>query len=121
VILATNIAETSITIDGIKYVVDPGLVKIRLYQSSKMIESLSNYFFKLPFFTFINFSFNSFNFFKAKPQYHKPLPTSDLDVLVVKRQENASVYTQNPPTSPSPCTNLPKYCALISFTPFYSY
>lgn len=33
VILATNIAETSITIDGIKYVVDPGFVKINAYDA----------------------------------------------------------------------------------------
>lgn len=31
VVLATNIAETSITIDGIRYVVDPGYVKINAY------------------------------------------------------------------------------------------
>lgn len=31
VVLATNIAETSITIDGIKYVVDPGFVKMNAY------------------------------------------------------------------------------------------
>lgn len=33
VVLATNIAETSITIDGIKYVVDPGYVKVNAYDS----------------------------------------------------------------------------------------
>lgn len=32
IILATNIAETSITIPGIRYVIDPGYVKIRQYQ-----------------------------------------------------------------------------------------
>ncbi|KAF5946995.1 hypothetical protein HYC85_017223 [Camellia sinensis] len=31
VILVTNIAETSVTIPGIKYVIDPGLVKARTY------------------------------------------------------------------------------------------
>lgn len=40
VILATNIAETSITIPGIKYVIDPGLVKARSYDPGKGMESL---------------------------------------------------------------------------------
>ncbi|KAL8112050.1 hypothetical protein AgCh_019669 [Apium graveolens] len=40
VILATNIAETSVTIPGIKYVVDPGLVKVRSYSSESGIDSL---------------------------------------------------------------------------------
>lgn len=33
IILATNIAETSITIPGIRYVVDPGFVKARSFDS----------------------------------------------------------------------------------------
>jgi HrpA-like RNA helicase len=41
VILATNIAETSITISGIKYVVDTGLVKVRAFNAKTGIESLS--------------------------------------------------------------------------------
>ncbi|XP_021756655.1 pre-mRNA-splicing factor ATP-dependent RNA helicase DEAH10-like [Chenopodium quinoa] len=41
VILATNIAETSVTIPGIKYVVDPGVVKARNYNPRTGIESLS--------------------------------------------------------------------------------
>ncbi|PIA46633.1 hypothetical protein AQUCO_01500283v1 [Aquilegia coerulea] len=40
VILATNIAETSVTIPGIKYVVDPGFVKARFYDPNKRLESL---------------------------------------------------------------------------------
>ncbi|KAK6931345.1 Helicase, C-terminal [Dillenia turbinata] len=40
VILATNIAETSVTIPGIKYVVDPGLVKARSFNPVTGIESL---------------------------------------------------------------------------------
>lgn len=39
-ILATNIAETSVTIPGIKYVIDPGLVKVRSYSSESGIDSL---------------------------------------------------------------------------------
>ncbi|KAI3467237.1 hypothetical protein Pfo_023900 [Paulownia fortunei] len=40
VILATNIAETSVTIPGIKYVIDPGMVKVRTYDPSTGIEPL---------------------------------------------------------------------------------
>ena len=40
IILSTNIAETSITIPGIKYVVDPGFVKIKNFDSKRNIESL---------------------------------------------------------------------------------
>ena len=32
VVLATNIAETSVTIEGIKYVIDTGFVKVRLLE-----------------------------------------------------------------------------------------
>eukprot|EP00808_Paulinella_micropora_P014454 g33371.t1 len=40
VVLATNIAETSITISGIKYVIDPGVVKQRRYSPKTGAESL---------------------------------------------------------------------------------
>ncbi len=41
VILATNIAETSITISGIRYVIDSGMVKVRAFNPKIGIESLS--------------------------------------------------------------------------------
>lgn len=40
VVLATNIAETSLTIDGIKYVIDPGFCKIKSYSPRTGMESL---------------------------------------------------------------------------------
>ncbi|KAF3923371.1 hypothetical protein ABW21_db0204814 [Orbilia brochopaga] len=40
VVLATNIAETSITIDGIVYVIDPGFVKENVYNPKTGMESL---------------------------------------------------------------------------------
>ena len=33
VIVATNIAETSVTINGIKYIVDTGLCKLKSYEA----------------------------------------------------------------------------------------
>ncbi|OAJ41460.1 hypothetical protein, variant 1 [Batrachochytrium dendrobatidis JEL423] len=41
VILSTNVAETSITISGIRYVIDTGMVKMRAYNPKSGIESLS--------------------------------------------------------------------------------
>ncbi|TKA52525.1 hypothetical protein B0A53_04901 [Rhodotorula sp. CCFEE 5036] len=40
VVLATNIAETSITIDGVVYVIDPGFVKQNAYNPRNGMESL---------------------------------------------------------------------------------
>lgn len=40
IILSTNIAETSLTIPGIKYVIDSGVVKRRVYDSINGMETL---------------------------------------------------------------------------------
>uniref|UniRef100_A0A7E4UXC1 RNA helicase n=1 Tax=Panagrellus redivivus TaxID=6233 RepID=A0A7E4UXC1_PANRE len=40
VVIATNIAETSLTIDGIYYVVDPGFVKQKIYNPKSCMDSL---------------------------------------------------------------------------------
>lgn len=42
VVIATNIAETSLTIDGVRYVIDPGFAKQRTYNASNGIDKLEN-------------------------------------------------------------------------------
>eukprot|EP00210_Caulerpa_lentillifera_P000813 g787.t1 len=39
-VVATNVAETSLTVDGIVYVVDPGTVKQKIYNSHSCMDSL---------------------------------------------------------------------------------
>lgn len=41
VVLATNIAETSITIDGVVYIIDPGFVKQNSYNPRTGMSSLT--------------------------------------------------------------------------------
>lgn len=38
--MSTNIAEASLTIDGIYYVVDPGFAKIKVYNAKLGMDSL---------------------------------------------------------------------------------
>jgi HrpA-like RNA helicase len=40
IILSTNIAETSVTIPGIRFVIDSGLAKVRSYKNSTGIDTL---------------------------------------------------------------------------------
>ena len=44
IILATNVAETSITIPGVKYVIDSGLAKVNRYDPRLRIQSLQTEF-----------------------------------------------------------------------------
>lgn len=41
IILSTNIAETSVTISGLRYVVDSGFMKVRNYDPRKFIDVLA--------------------------------------------------------------------------------
>jgi HrpA-like RNA helicase len=41
VILATNIAETSVTIPGVRYVVDCGYMKVRTYDQQRLLDMLT--------------------------------------------------------------------------------
>ena len=37
-VIATNIAEASLTIDGIYYVIDPGFVKVKIFNSRTQMD-----------------------------------------------------------------------------------
>ena len=41
VVVCTNIAETSVTVDGVRFVVDPGFVKQKHYDAERGMETLS--------------------------------------------------------------------------------
>ena len=41
IVIATNVAETSLTVPGIRYVVDPGTARISRYSKSAKVQRLS--------------------------------------------------------------------------------
>lgn len=41
IILSTNIAETSVTIPGVRYVVDCGYMKVRTYDQQRLLDMLT--------------------------------------------------------------------------------
>lgn len=41
VILATNIAETSVTIPGVRFVIDSGYMKVRTYDNQRLLDMLT--------------------------------------------------------------------------------
>jgi len=41
VILSTNIAETSVTIPGVRFVVDCGFIKVRTFDNHRMLDMLT--------------------------------------------------------------------------------
>ena len=47
-VVATNIAEASLTIDGIYYVVDPGFAKMKVWSRNFALESRSAHVFMHP-------------------------------------------------------------------------
>ena len=42
IVLATNVAETSLTVPGIRYVIDPGLARISRYSNRTKVQRRSN-------------------------------------------------------------------------------
>ncbi|MDP0953580.1 helicase-related protein, partial [Klebsiella pneumoniae] len=40
IVLATNVAETSLTVPGIRYVIDPGLARVKRYSYRNKVEQL---------------------------------------------------------------------------------
>ena len=41
IILSTNIAETSVTIPGVRFVIDCGFMKVRTYDNQKLLDMLT--------------------------------------------------------------------------------
>lgn len=92
VVIATNIAETSLTIDGIFYVVDPGFVKQKIYNPKSGMDSLV----VTPISQVSSFTNRSLRFVSLPTvMYYRRRRSSEQAELVERALESATVFTQN--------------------------
>lgn len=108
VVIATNIAETSITIDGIYYVIDPGFAKQNAYDPKLGMDSL-----------IVTVSLLATSELTRSPSPKRKLDNAQ-DVQAVRDRANATGSTPKSPTAtrccqtPSPRSSEPTWRTLSS-------